>query len=110
MNSAMTNLFNFQQEQIKMIMQQNMFDSMKCFQQTQELHEQHAQQQQQQIFEQQHVYSHSQSAISSQSVLYQDSHQINSTVSQSAVPNIAFSSSLITEKENEETVIKKFFE
>ena len=42
MNSAMTNLFNFQQEQIKMIMQQNMFNLMKHFQQTQELCEQHA--------------------------------------------------------------------
>ena len=74
MNSAMTNLFNFQQEQIKFIMQQHMIDSMKCFQQTQELCEQQTQQQQQ-------IYSLSQSAFSSQSVQCQDFYQINSTVS-----------------------------
>ena len=58
MNSAMTEMLIFQQEQMKMTMQQQMFDLMNHFQQTQELHEQWTQQQQQ-ISEQQHVYFHS---------------------------------------------------
>src|SRR5947207_267641 len=84
MNSAMTEMLIFQQKQMKMTMQQQMFDLMNHFQQTQELHEQQTQQQQQ-INEQQHVYSHSQSAFSSQPVQYQDFYQTNPTVSQFTV-------------------------
>ena len=71
MNSAMTEMLTFQQKQMKMTMQQQMFDSMNWFQQTQELCEQHTQQQ--------NLYSHSQSAFSSQSVQHQDFHQANPT-------------------------------
>src|SRR5947207_12872366 len=73
MNSAMTEMLIFQQEQMKMIMQQQMFDSMDHFQRTQELHEQWTQQQQQ-------AYSLSQSTFSSQPVQCQDFYQANSTV------------------------------
>jgi len=49
MDSAMSEMLTFQREQMKMTMQQQMFDSMDRFQRTQELREQRAQQQQ--IFE-----------------------------------------------------------
>src|SRR5438046_1673358 len=71
--SAMTQMLTFQQKQMKMTMQQQMFDSMDWFQRTQELHEQHTQQQ--------NLYSHSQSAFPFQPVQHQDFHQVNSTVS-----------------------------
>ena len=46
LNSTMTEMMIFQQEQMKMNMQQHMFDSMNYFQKSQNLHEQCSQQQQ----------------------------------------------------------------
>src|SRR5947208_1401289 len=39
LNSTMTKMMMFQQKQMKMNMQQHMFDSMNCFQRSQNLHE-----------------------------------------------------------------------
>ena len=111
-DSTMTELFVLQWEQQKMIMQQHMFDLMKHFQWAQELHDQHIQ-----IFEQQHVYSLSQSAFSQSAVSWSAvsqsaaSQSAWSAISQSVISdNVVFSSSSITEKNNEDNMIKKFFE
>ncbi len=107
LDSTMAEMLSFQQEQMKMSMQQQMFDSMDRFQRAQELREQRSQQQQ--VFlEQQHAGSHSHSvsrSAVSQPVVSRSAVS-QPAVSQSAAP----SSSPITDDANEDNVIKEFFE
>jgi hypothetical protein len=107
----MAKMMSFQQEQMKMTMQQQMFDSMNRFQRSQELRDQHSQQQQQVLGQQythpvSHPVSHPASvAVSHPAASIAFSQPASVTVSQPAAP----SSSPITD-EDEDSVMKEFFE